>query len=107
MGVVVIGIDELEQLIDKAVSRAIETYAVQVPTSLPPALSIVQFMELLDISRPTATSVMKRPDFPVNREFGNPRIPTGLLLQWIDKHTEWIDQNAGEEFIARRRHAFG
>ncbi|MEK4452337.1 MULTISPECIES: DNA-binding protein [unclassified Paenibacillus] len=107
MSVVVMDSDDLERLLEKVVSKAIEAYAVQVPTSLPPVLSIKQFMALLDISRPTATEVMRRPDFPVNREFGNPRIPTGLLLQWIDKHTEWIDQNAGEDFKARRRRAFG
>ncbi|MNP83916.1 hypothetical protein D3C76_1830020 [compost metagenome] len=50
---------------------------------------------------------MRRPDFPVNREFGNPRIPTAMLLRWIDEHTEWIDNNAGEDFKAKRRHAIG
>ncbi|QSF42704.1 hypothetical protein [Paenibacillus tianjinensis] len=99
---------DLERLLDKVVSRAIEAYAVQVPSSLPPALTTVEFMELLKISRPTATEVMKRPGFPVNREFGNPRIPTGLLLRWIDENTEWVQKNAGKEFKARRRkHATG
>ncbi|MEK4237545.1 DNA-binding protein [Paenibacillus sp. FSL H7-0714] len=107
MSIVVIDSDDLERLLEKVVSKAIEAYAVQVPTSLPPVLSIKQFMELLDISRPTATEVMRRPDFPVNREFGNPRIPTALLLRWIDEHTEWIDNNTGEDFKAKRRQAIG
>lgn len=108
MAVIVMEEDDLERLLDKVVSRAIEVYAVQVPSSLPPALTITEFMDLLKISRPTATEVMKRPDFPVNRMFGNPRIPTGLLLRWIDEHTEWIDKNAGEEFnVRRRKHAAG
>lgn len=107
MSVVVMDSDDLERLLDKVVSRAIEAYAVQVPASLPPVLSIMQFMDLLKISRPTATEVMKRPDFPVNREFGNPRIPTAMLLRWIDEHTDWVDKNAGEEFKSRRRHANG
>lgn len=98
---------DLERLLDKVVSRAIEAYSVQVPVSLPPVLTRLQFMELLDISAPKATEVMRRPDFPVNREFGNPRIPTGLLLQWIDKHTECFDKNAGEGLTAGGRYAIG
>ncbi|NUU62656.1 hypothetical protein [Paenibacillus agri] len=107
MAVIVMEEADLERLLDKVVSRAIEAYAVQVPSSLPPVLSRTQFMELLDISAPKASEVMKRPDFPVNREFGNPRIPTGLLLRWIDSHTDWVEQNAGEEFKVRRNYATG
>ncbi|MFF2909959.1 hypothetical protein [Paenibacillus sp. NPDC057934] len=98
---------DLERLLDKVVSRAIEAYAVQVPSSIPPVLTRTQFMDLLDISAPVATALFKRPDFPVNREFGNPRIPTGLLLRWIDQHTDWVEANAGEEFKARRNYATG
>lgn len=105
MSIVVMDSDDLERLLEKVVSKAIEAYSVQVPTSLPPVLSIKQFMKLLDISRPTATEVMRRPGFPVNREFGNPRIPTGLLLQWIDDNTEWIDDNAGQKFQYNRKRA--
>ncbi|ASA21999.1 hypothetical protein [Paenibacillus donghaensis] len=107
MGIVVMDSDDLERLLDKVVSRAIEAYAVQVPIALPPVLTRTQFMNLLDISSPTATALFKRPDFPVNREFGNPRIPTGLLLQWIDEHTDWVSKNAGDNFKSKRRHATG
>lgn len=107
MPVVVMDSDDLERLLDKVVSRAIEAYAVQVPSSLPPVLNRIQFMDLLDISAPKATELMKRPDFPVNREFGNPRIPTGLLLQWIDDNTDWIDKNVGEKFQNNRKRAIG
>ncbi|GGF83045.1 hypothetical protein GCM10010912_30210 [Paenibacillus albidus] len=107
MSVVVMDSDDLEHLLDKVVSRAIEAYAVQVPISLPLVLNRAQFMELLDISPPKFTELMKRPDFPVNREFGNPRIPTGLLLRWIEKHTDWVEENTGEGFKARRKHATG
>lgn len=107
MSIVVMDSDDLERLLEKVVSKAIETYAVQVPSSLPPVLNRIQFMDLLDISAPKATELMKRPDFPVNREFGNPRIPTAMLLRWIDEHTDWIEKNAGEDFKARRKHATG
>ncbi|AIQ59727.1 hypothetical protein [Paenibacillus borealis] len=107
MAVVVMDSDDLERLLDKVVSRAIEAYAVQVPVSLPPVLSRTQFMELLNISAPVATALFKRPDFPVNREFGNPRIPTALLLRWIEEHTDWAEDNVGDKFKAIRNHATG
>jgi hypothetical protein len=107
MAVIVMEEADLERLLDKVVSRAIEAYAVQVPVSLPPVLSRTQFMELLDISAPVATALFKRPDFPVNREFGNPRILTSLLLRWIEEHTDWVEENAGDNYKAIRNHALG
>ncbi|WP_375104917.1 hypothetical protein ACDZ28_13490 [Paenibacillus sp. RS8] len=102
MALIVMEESDLERLLDKVVSRAIEAYAVQVPSALPPVLNRMEFMNLLDISAPKATELMKRPDFPVNREFGNPRIPTGLLLRWIDEHTDWVEANTGGKFRDKR-----
>lgn len=107
MALIVMEETDLERLLDKVVSRAIEAYAVQVPNSLPPILNRTQFMELLDISAPTATALFKRPDFPVTREFGNPRIPTSLLLRWVEEHTDWIEAHAGESYKAKRKGATG
>lgn len=101
MALVVIESEDLEKMIDKAVSRAIEIYAVQVPISLPPVLTKTGMMQLLDIKANKAQELFNRPDFPVNREFGHPRIPTGLLLKWIDANTNWVNDNAGNGYNAR------
>lgn len=95
MAVVVMESDDLAKLIAQVVEQKIREHAVQVPSGLPPVLTKTQFCELLDISLPKAGELFKRPDFPVNREFGNPRIPTNLLLKWIEDHTDWVDANAG------------
>lgn len=107
MALIVMEEADLERLLDKVVSRAIEAYAVQVPSSLPPVLNRTQFMELLDISAPKATEVLRRPDFPVNREFGNPRIVTALLLRWMEEHTDWVQENTGDKYKPKRSHAAG
>ncbi|KUP22367.1 hypothetical protein [Paenibacillus sp. DMB5] len=107
MALIVMEEADLERLLDKVVSKAIEAYAVQVPVSLPPVLNRTQFMDLLDISAPKATEVMRRKDFPVNREFGNPRIPTALLLRWIEQHTDWVQENAGVNYKSKRSHVAG
>lgn len=103
MAVIVMDSEDLERMLEKVVEQKLKEHAVQVPTSLPPVLNKTQFMELLDIGANKAQELFNRPGFPVNREFGHPRIPTGLLLKWIDEHTEWVEENAGKTFKARRR----
>ena len=55
----------------------------------PPLLSRKQLMEFLGVKANKASELLNRADCPVIREFGHPRVPTHLLMKWIDEHTEW------------------
>lgn len=98
MAVVVIEVDDLQKMISDAVADAVKGHLTR---ELPPVLTRKQFMELLDIGETKTAELFNRPDFPVNREFGNPRIPTALLMRWIEEHTAWVSQNAGDKWKAR------
>ncbi|MEK4187184.1 DNA-binding protein [Paenibacillus sp. FSL L8-0494] len=91
MSIVLIETDELEKIINKAVSIALEGH---VSNNLPPLLTRQQFMELLEIGATKAAELFNRPGFPVTREFGNPRVITRLLLLWAEENSEWMSQNA-------------
>lgn len=86
----------LQEVINIAVDKAIERHAIK--SSLPPLLTKNQLMELLDIGSTKASELLNREDFPVIREFGNPRVPTHLLMTWIDEHTGWVRDNAGDKW---------
>ena len=58
---------------------------------LPPLLTRTEMMALLRISSWKATELMGRPDFPVMREAGL-LIPTDKLFLWIDRHTQWVEE---------------
>lgn len=60
---------------------------------LPPLLTIKELMELLHIGRSKAFELMAREDFPVLREAGV-LIPTDKLFKWIDKNTQWVEDNS-------------
>lgn len=49
-------------------------------------------MEFLKCGQTKMAELMARPDFPVNREFGV-KIPTRLLLKWIEQNTRWVENN--------------
>jgi hypothetical protein len=97
-------IEKLKSIIDAAVSKAMEQYAPLPPISnqLPLLMTKKQLMELLDIGATKATELLNRTDFPVIREFGHPRVPTRLFLEWVESHTDWINENAGSEWNRRR-----
>ncbi|WP_342576407.1 DNA-binding protein [Paenibacillus sp. FSL M8-0142] len=86
---------QLQDAINEAVDQAIERHALK--SSLPPILTKQQLMDLLDVGATKASELLNRNDFPVIREFGHPRVPTHSLMTWIDEHTEWIRDNAGEK----------
>lgn len=64
-------------------------------TSLPPVLTRRQFMKLMDIGEAKCAELFKRSDFPICREFGNPRVSTKLLFEWIEAHSGWVNENTG------------
>lgn len=61
---------------------------------LPPLLTRKQFMEVIGIGESKCAELFNRQGFPVNREFGHPRVPTKLLFEWIYANTDWIQSNA-------------
>ena len=61
---------------------------------LPLLLTRRQFMEFANISEAKCAQLFNRQDFPINREFGHPRVPTKLLFDWIYMNTDWIGANA-------------
>lgn len=80
--------DMFRQAYDQGVNDARMKY------ELPLLLTRRQFMEFANISGAKCAELFNRQDFPVNREFGHPRVPTKLLFEWIEGHTEWVEINA-------------
>ncbi|GAA0390138.1 DNA-binding protein [Paenibacillus motobuensis] len=85
----------INTVVADAVDKAIERHAFK--NSLPPVLTKAQLMDLFDIKGTKATELLNRKDFPVIRDFGRPRVPTNSLMIWIDEHTDWVRENAGEK----------
>lgn len=69
-----------------------EIQALNKTTELPPLLTITDLMKLLNIGRTKASELLGRSDFPSCREVGV-LIPTDKLFQWIDRHTQWVEDN--------------
>jgi len=61
---------------------------------LPPLLTRSQFMDFAGIGETKCAELFNRQDFPVNREFGHPRVPRELLFEWIYANTNWVRANA-------------
>lgn len=96
-----IDLDSLQQVINNAVDEAIERHALK--SQLPPLLTKPQLQDFLDIGTTKASELLNREDFPVIREFGHPRVPTHLLMIWIDEHTDWVRENAGNQWGGKRK----
>lgn len=88
--------DELTALATEIKDQLIPVLVKEIKTKqeLPPLLTRTEFMDLVGISATKCAELFNRRDFPVNREFGHPRVPTDLLFEWINKNTDWIDENA-------------
>lgn len=57
-----------------------------------PILTVDEVMEFLKIGRTKASELLSRADFPVIRACGV-KVPTHLLIQWIELNTEWVKAN--------------
>ena len=55
---------------------------------LPPLLTRKQFMEVANIKDKKCNELFNRPDFPVTRELGHPRVVTSKLFEWIEQDIE-------------------
>ncbi|MNW66065.1 hypothetical protein D3C74_445030 [compost metagenome] len=89
-------LSQLQAAINDAVDKAIERHSLQ--SQLKPLLTKSDLMDLLDIGATKASELLNRDDFPVTREFGHPRVPTHLLIIWIEEHTDWVRDNAGDKW---------
>lgn len=93
--------EKLEQIIKLAIDEAIEKHSLV--NSLPALMTKTQLKEFLDIGDTKASELLNRSDFPVCRELGHPRVPTHLLMEWVEQHTPWIDANAGQVWANKKK----
>ncbi|MBD8026457.1 hypothetical protein H9636_07265 [Ureibacillus sp. Re31] len=62
-------------------------------STMPALLTRKEFMEFVGVGETKCAELFKRHDFPVTYEFGHPRVPTSLLLEWINANTDWVRAN--------------
>lgn len=84
--------EELKDMFRMAYEQGL--HDAQTKHSLPPLMTRKQFMEFADIGSSKCNELFNRRDFPINREFGHPRVPTKQLFKWIELHTEWVREHA-------------
>lgn len=85
----------IELLANKIADRATEIIFERVNsmiTDLPPILTREEAMTVLKCGATTMSELMRRPDFPVSREFGV-KIPSSMLMKWVENNTRWIEEN--------------
>jgi hypothetical protein len=81
---------QLQALIQKAYEQGVEDGRTKF--SVPTLLTRTEAKQFLKCGDTKMSELMARPDFPVNSEFGK-RIPTHLLMKWIEQNTRWVEQN--------------
>ncbi|MFJ8245210.1 hypothetical protein [Peribacillus asahii] len=82
--------DNVREIFREEIERALTDVLQQ--KQLPPILTRGEAMEVLKCGPTKMSELMARSDFPVNREFGI-KIPTHMLMKWIEKNTSWMEQN--------------
>ncbi|MED0665752.1 hypothetical protein P4T04_05390 [Bacillus badius] len=85
----------VEMLAAKIADRATEIMTDRINSrnaDLPHILTREETMDVLRCGKSKLAELMRRPDFPVMRDFGV-KVPTHLLFKWIEKNTAWVDEN--------------
>lgn len=84
----------IEQLANKIADRATDILAERIGSlnNLPLVLTREEAMNVLRCGATTMAELMRRPDFPVSREFGV-KIPTHMLMKWVENNTNWMEKN--------------
>lgn len=81
--------DEINNLVTEIKNQLVPVLVQELKEKqLPPMLTRQQFMELAGIGEAKCAELFRRSDFPVNRELGNPRVPTKLFFDWFYSTTE-------------------
>lgn len=83
---------KLSLAIEKAYQQGVEDGRTKY--ELPNLMTRKEFMNFAGIGESKCAELFNRQDFPVNREFGHPRVPTALLFEWIYANTHWVRANA-------------
>jgi hypothetical protein len=83
--------EHIRNIIREEMTAALKSVSSE--ESLPSILTREEAMNLLRCGPTKMAELMARPDFPVNRQFGV-KIPTRMLMKWIEKNTNWIEQNS-------------
>lgn len=86
---------QLEEMVISATEKVLAKQQQDPLNHLPIALSKERLCEELDISASTAVTLFRREGFPVVRNLGGPKVPTHLLLKWLEKEANWVQQHAG------------
>jgi hypothetical protein len=86
-------IDALAVKIANRATEILEDRIHSMSNDLPLVLTREEAMQVLRVGATTMSELMRRPDFPVNREFGI-KIPSHMLMKWIEQHTRWMEQNS-------------
>ena len=84
--------NQLQEMINAAVDKAIERHAIK--ENLPPTLTRKEFMDLMQIGEAKCAELFYREGFPVIREFGYPRVDTALFIEWVHRHSNWVEEHA-------------
>jgi|SRR5699024_994421 len=90
-------VDFSDEFIDLIAEKVVQQLLPMILTELkqnefPHLLSRKEFMELVGIGETKCNELFHRKDFPVNRELGNPKVPTKTFFEWLNA----TNQNANE-----------
>ena len=86
--------DLIDTLAKKIADRATDILVERIGSlgNLPLVLTREEAMKILRCGPTKMAELMAKPGFPVNREIGI-KIPTHMLMKWIEKNTNWMEQN--------------
>jgi hypothetical protein len=84
----------IELVANKIAERAFDKLSERFShiNGLPLILTRDEAKDLLKCGNTKMSELMARSDFPVNRDIGV-KIPTHMLIKWIEQNTRWIDEN--------------
>lgn len=75
-----------KSLVNEIVSQLVPVLIQELKQNeLPHLMTRLEFMEMAGISAGKCNELFNRQGFPVNRELGNPRVPTKDFFEWINK----------------------
>lgn len=93
---------QIEDMIAAVAERVIARQQEQTSViGLPLTLSKKQVEEHLGIGATKVQELFNRTDFPVIREYGHPKVPTHLLIKWIEQHTTWIEGQSTKKHLPK------
>jgi hypothetical protein len=85
----------MEVAATKIADRAFEKLSVKLEEAnkWPPMLGHQEIKQFFGCGTTLASQLMNRADFPRVPDVGRKCVPLHLLYLWIDKHSEWVQDN--------------